>query len=103
MPLSNPVSVVVPSSAGTTSTLTTVAAATISTAILPANASRKDAKIHNNSTARLYLAFGATASTASFSVLLEAGGFYEMAIAYTGAISGIWAAANGNALVTELT
>lgn len=103
MPLSNPVSVTIPSSASATSTLTTVASAVTSTLILASNTSRKDAKIHNNSTSRLYLSFGATASVAAFSVLLEAGGFYEMAIAYTGAISGIWITANGNALVTELT
>ena len=103
MPLSNPTSAAPVSSASTTSTITSVMAAPASTLILAANANRKDAKIHNNSTARLYLAFGSTASTSSFSVLLEAGGFYEMAIAYTGAMSGIWTAANGNALVTELT
>ncbi|MCY7272381.1 MAG: hypothetical protein LH702_01210 [Phormidesmis sp. CAN_BIN44] len=103
MPLSNPITINIPSSAGATSTLTTVASAITSTAILPVNAARKDVKIFNNSTSRLYLAFGVTASVAGFTVLLEAGGFYEMAIAYTGAISGIWIAANGNALVTELT
>lgn len=103
MPLSNPATITVPSGVSASSALTTVASAIASTTILAANASRKDAKIHNNSTARLYLAFGAAASIASFSVLLEAGGFYEMAIPYTGAISGIWSAVNGNALVTEMT
>lgn len=103
MPLSNPVTVNVPSNSASASTLTTVASVATSTAILPINTNRKDVKIHNNSTSRLYLAFGVTASLTAFTVLLEAGGFYEMAIAYTGAISGIWSSANGNALITELT
>lgn len=103
MPLSNPATIPTPSPASSVSTITSVTAAIVSTLILAANPSRKDAKIHNNSTSRLYLSFGASASVAAFSVLLEAGGFYEMAIVYTGAISGIWLAANGSALVTELT
>jgi hypothetical protein len=103
MGLYNPVTVAIPVSSSSSSALTTVASAITSTTILAANSNRKDAKIYNNSTARLYLAFAATATVAAFTILLEAGGTYEMSILYTGLISGIWSAANGSALVTELT
>jgi hypothetical protein len=101
--LYNPVTVTIPSTSSSTPTITTVASVAVSTTILAANSSRRDAKIYNSSSARLYLAFGAAASLAAFTILLEAGGTYEMSIPYTGLISGIWATANGNALVTELT
>lgn len=102
MPLSNPVVVNLPTTSGTTPTATTVTGATASTTLLAANSSRKDAKIYNNSTARLYVAFGATASLTAFAFMLEAGGFYELAIPYTGVVSGVWSAVNGNALITEI-
>lgn len=58
----------------------------------------------NNSTSILYLKFGGAASLTSFSVKIAAGGTYEMAqYAYVGEIHGIWAAANGAVLVTEMT
>lgn len=78
-----------------------VAAATTSTSLLAANANRKGASITNNSTALLYVELGATASTTAYTVWLGQGDMYELPVAYTGAISGIWAAANGNALVRE--
>lgn len=102
MPLSNPVIVNLPTTSGTTPTATTVASAATSTTLLAANSSRKDAKIFNSSTARLYVAFGPAASLTAFAFMLEAGGFYEFAIPYTGVISGIWSAVNGNALITEI-
>ncbi len=34
---------------------------------------------------------------------IAAGGYYETPFNYTGALTGIWAAANGNARVTGLT
>jgi hypothetical protein len=101
--LVNPVSVPVSSSTSSAGALTSVASATSLTSILAANSSRKGATVYNSSTARLYLALGTTVSSASFTALLESGGYYEVPFDYTGAISGLWAAANGNALVTELT
>src|ERR1043166_7404353 len=58
-------------SAGT-ATLTNVSASASSVAVLAANTSRLGATVHNDSTAALYLKFGATASTSSFTVKILA-------------------------------
>lgn len=58
--------------------------------------------VFNDSTATLYLKFGATASTSSYTVQIPAGGYFEFPPPiYTGQVDGIWSAANGNARVTE--
>ncbi|OUL34104.1 hypothetical protein [Nostoc sp. 106C] len=103
MGLYNPPSVTVVETTSGTSTPTTVASSTTSGTILAANSSRRGATIWNDSTATLYLEFGATATTAAFTAKLSAGGYFEVPFRYTGVISGIWSAANGNALVRELT
>lgn len=85
-------------------TLTSVAGATSSTALLASNGNRKGMMIFNDSTAILYLAFASSASTTAYTVQVAPGGFYEMpSPIYTGALYGIWSAANGNARITELT
>jgi hypothetical protein len=88
-----------------TGTLTSVPAATGNTQILAANTSRKAAYFYNDSTAVMYLAFNATASTSSYTVQVPASGFFEMPTSpvYTGQINAVWSAANGNARVTELS
>ena len=103
MGLYNPASVTVATPASSTSTPTSVAAATTSNTILATNTNRIGATIWNNSTANLYIEFGATATTSAFLAKIAAGGYYELPFRYTGIISGIWDAANGNALVRELT
>jgi hypothetical protein len=103
MALYNPPSVTVTTPTSSTSTSSTVAAATTSGTVLAANSSRKGATIWNNSTANLYIDFDSAASASDFAVKISAGGYYEMPFSYTGIISGIWDAANGNALVRELT
>ena len=63
------------------------------------------ASILKNTTS-LYLKLGTTASATSFTVLIPHQGYYEMPAnpdCYTGAIDGIWAAANGAVRITELT
>jgi hypothetical protein len=91
-------------SSASTSSLSNVVASASSTAILASNASRKGATLVNDSTATLYLKYGATASTTSYSYQVPPGGTWEMATPpYTGAIDGIWSSATGNARVTELT
>ena len=52
-------------SSASTSSLSNVVASASSTAILASNASRKGATLVNDSTATLYLKYGATASTTS--------------------------------------
>ena len=89
----------------TTATLTNVASSASNVTVVAANSSRRALIIVNDSTAILYLKFGATATTSSYSIKLIAGATYETPVShiYTGIIDGIWAAANGAARVTELT
>jgi hypothetical protein len=88
-----------------TATLTNVSGSATSVSILASNASRKNAMFFNDSSATLYLKFGTTASTTSYTVQLVSNAYYELPVGkiYTGAIDGIWSAANGAVRVTELT
>jgi trimeric autotransporter adhesin len=88
-----------------TATLTNVASSASSVQIVASNAGRKGFYVFNDSTQVLYLKFGTTASTSSYTVQVPGGGYYEMPnpTLYTGELDGIWASANGNARVTELS
>jgi hypothetical protein len=86
-----------------TATLSNVAGSASSVTLLALNAVRKGASIHNDSSAILYVKFGTTASTSSFTVKMVADAHYEVPFGYTGRIDGIWASATGNARVTEMT
>ena len=89
-----------------TATRTNVVAAASDTSLLASNASRKGAIFYNDSTAILYLAYGSgAATTSSYSVQVPAQGYFELPPQpiYTGAIRGIWSAANGNVRITELS
>jgi len=94
-----------PVRAGTTATgtLTNVTGIATSTTLLAANTARLGATIHNDSTAALYVKFGITASTTSYSVKIAVDGYYEVPFGYTGRIDGIWASAAGAARITELS
>jgi hypothetical protein len=84
-------------------TVTQVASSASNVTLKASNGSRKGLLIFNDSTAILRVKFGATASATSYTVQIAAGGYYEMPQpVYTGIVDGIWAAANGNAYVTEL-
>lgn len=87
-----------------TATLSNVASSASNGTLLASNPARIGALVFNDSTQALYLKYGATASTSSFTVKIAAGGFYEFPEPiYTGQVDGIWDAANGNARLTELT
>ena len=88
-----------------TSSVTSVASSATSVTLLASNAARKGATVFNDSTAILYLKFGATASATSYTVQIAAGGYYEFPgpTVYSGIVDGIWSAANGNARLTELS
>lgn len=87
-----------------TATLANVTAVTISTTLLTTNTSRIGATIYNDSTSILYLKFGTTASTTSFTVKLLAEDYFELPQPiFTGHITGIWASTTGAARTTELT
>lgn len=83
-------------------TLANVAGSATSVTLLASNAAARSRIIHNDSTAALYLKFGATASTTSYTVRLDADAYYEFpAPLYTGVVDGIWASATGSARTTE--
>lgn len=91
-----------------TGTLTNVAASASSATVLAANSARIGATVTNDSSSVVYLKFGATASTTSYTVVLAGAAsapfsYYEVPAGYTGIIDGIWASATGNARVTEIT
>lgn len=94
-----------PLTAGT-GTRTSVGSSASSVTILASNANRKGAIIYNDSTQILYLDLsGGTATSSSYSVQIPSNGYFELPgpAIYTGAITGIWAAANGNARITEFS
>ena len=101
-PVSGTVTAAMPAVAA--ATVTQVASSATNVTLQASNAARKGLLIFNDSTAILRVKFGATASATSYTVQIAAGGYYEMPIppVYTGIVDGIWAAANGNAYVTEL-
>lgn len=58
--------------------------------------------IFNDSSAVLYVKFGATASTSSYTFQMQPGAYFEFPQpVYGGQVDGIWASANGNARVTS--
>ena len=85
----------------TSVTLTNVASSASNVTLIAANANLRLLTVFNDSTAILYLKYGATASTTSYTVRIAAGGYFEMPQPiYTGVIDGIWASANGSARIT---
>ena len=78
-----------------------------STSLLAANASRKRFIIVNDSSAKLYVGYGASAvTTTDYSIPIAAGGSYVSdEYEYSGELRGIWASDpnDGGARVTEIT
>lgn len=101
MPLSNP-SATVSFPTSNTVTRNNVTASITSVLLLSPNSARKGVTIWNNSSASLYIEFGTASTTTSFSVKVNADGYYELPFGYIGSINGIWDAASGSALVREL-
>jgi hypothetical protein len=85
-----------------TATLTPVASSASSVTLFSAVSLVNARAIFNDSTAVLYVKFGATASTSDYTVQIPAGGYYEFPQPlYGGRVDGIWASANGNARLTS--
>lgn len=85
----------------TTAMLANVASSASNVTLFTANATANARTIYNDSTAVLYVKFGATASNSSYTVQLAAGQYYEFPQPfYAGQVDGIWASANGNARTT---
>ncbi len=88
----------------TTSSVSSVAANASTVTLLSAESDRLSFSCYNDSSSSLYLKYGATASTTSFTVKIPANGFYEApSPVYVGVIDGIWDTAIGSARLTELT
>ncbi len=82
--------------------LANVASSATSVTLFAANAGAKTRTVFNDSTAVLYIALSATAaSTTAFTVSIQAAGYYEVPGVYGGAVTAIWASANGFARTTE--
>lgn len=82
-----------------------VPASTSSVSLLGANGARKMVTIMNDSASVLYVKFGTTASTSSFTYKVPAQQTLELpsaGVIYTGALDGIWVSAVGNAVITEM-
>lgn len=88
-----------------TATLANVSASTSSVTLQASNSARKGFTIHNDSSSVLYVKFGSTASSTSYTVKLVSDAYYELPTTsvYTGIITGIWVSATGSARCTELT
>jgi hypothetical protein len=85
-----------------TASVTSVASSATSVQLFAAAGTVRGRTIFNESTAVLYVAFAATASTSAYTVQVAAGGYYELpGSIYGGVVSGIWASANGNARLTS--
>lgn len=85
-------------------TVTSVNSSSSSVALIAANANRNGLIVSNASTAILYVLMGggtATATTTGHSVQIPTLGNYNFG-KFRGALSGIWASANGSAQITEL-
>lgn len=101
VPVTGTVTTAQPSSA--TASVTSVSASATSVQLLASNASRKAFSVFNDSSAVLYIKFGVTASSTSYTVQVPKNGFYESgSVIYTGEIDGVWASASGAARITEL-
>jgi hypothetical protein len=82
--------------------LANVSGSASSVTLFAKNTDAQARAVYNDSTATLYLKFGATASTTSYTVQLAAGAYYEFPQPlYTGVVDGIWSAAAGAARTTE--
>lgn len=86
--------------------LTNVAGSASSVTLLAANTARIGAQISNDSSSVIYIKFGTTASTTSYTVSLAGAAsapfsYYEVPAGYVGRIDAIWASSTGNARITE--
>ena len=60
--------------------------------------------VQNDSAATLYLKYGTTASTTSYTVIVPPGAYYEFPQPlYAGVVHGIWSSATGAARTTEVS
>lgn len=86
------------------STLSNVSSSATNVTLLALKDTRVGVLLVNDSTANLFLKYGATASSTSYTVKIGSGGYWEMPQPiWAGQVDGIWDAANGAARITELS
>lgn len=79
-----------------------VVAATATTQLFAQTAACNGRTIYNDSSSVLYVKFGATASSSSYTVQLASQDYFEFPQPiYCGEVDGIWVSANGAARVTQ--
>lgn len=83
----------------------TAIASTVGTVTLAASQTKRVAlSIYNASANPLFMKLGASATTASYSLMMVASGYYELPRPiYNGIVTGIWQTANGSAYISETT
>lgn len=85
-----------------TAAVASVPASASTTTLFPAAGTANGRTVYNDSTAVLYIKFGATASATSYTVQLAGGAYYEFpAPVYCGQVDGIWVSATGAARITS--
>lgn len=87
-----------------TPTLANVASSATNVTLFAANPAARGRIIANDSTAILFIKYGATASATSFTAqIAPAANFvFPDTPFWSGQVDGLWASANGNARTTEL-
>lgn len=85
-----------------TATTASVASSAASVPLFTPQPQANGRTIFNDSTAVLYVKFGSTSSTTSYTTQIAPGGLYEFPVPmYAGEVDGIWATANGSARLTS--
>lgn len=82
--------------------VTTVASSATNVTLLNESKRRLGFLVYNDSNQKLYLKFGATASTTSFTVAIANDSYYEAPLGYNGRVDGLWASVHGHAHITEI-
>ena len=87
-----------------TATLSNLAASATNVTLLEAKAKRVGVIVYNDSSSAMYIKYGSTASTTSFTYKILGTQTWEMPDpVYTGAIDCLWDSATGSARITEST
>lgn len=97
-----------PSVGGMNASVTNLTSSASSQLFLGANSARRAVVITNDSPENLYVKFGSVAQLVSYTYRIGPGGTLELPMgsltpAYLGRIDGVWYAATGSAMITEVT
>jgi len=103
VPVSIAATVAVKEVRSSTPSQTSPAVTNSNTSILASNSNRLGATIYNEGAAICYMILGSTATTTSYTLQIQVGGYYEVPFGYTGAIFGITSAGTATLRVTEIS